>query len=318
MEYLAKKLSKSFKKKKLIKSIFFLIFGSLLSSFAINVFFTPIMLTMGGVSGIASIIYQLTGRGDFLPLGVLVALLNLPLLILGWLKVSWRFVYKSVIGSTFYSLFLTITEKPMMNWFNQYFNNPTINGKPDLLIFCIFGGILFGISMGLILRGGFTTGGTDIVAVILHRRFPSFSIGKFILLTDAIIVFSSLFFYINLEPNVIVVTMYSFIAMFLAGKFTDIALEGLQVAKVAYIISDHKEEISSLIFQQLDRGATSLKATGMYSNQDRGMLFCVLPNRQVPKLKELVYLVDPAAFVIVTEAREVLGEGFEKDTDYFE
>ncbi len=317
MDLLIEKLSKKGKRKRTIRSIFFLLIGSFLSAFAINVFFTPIMLTMGGISGIASIAYQLTGRGDFLPLGIWILILNLPLLILGWVKVGWRFVYKSIIGSTFYSLCLTLTEKPMGHWFNTYFNNPTVNGPPDLLIFCLFGGILFGISMGLILRAGFTTGGTDILAVILHRRFPSITIGKFILVTDALIVASSLFFYINFQANVMAITMYSFVALYLAGRFTDITLDGLEVIKVAYIISDKKQEIAAHIFEKLDRGATSLKAKGMYSKTDKGMLFCVLSNRQVPKLKEIVNIIDPKAFVIVTEAREVLGEGFEKDTEDF-
>lgn len=305
------------KHKKTLRSIFYLLAGSLLSAFAINVFFTPIMLTMGGVSGVASIIYQLTGKGDFLPLGVIVTLLNIPLLILGWRMVSWRFVYKSVIGSTVYSLCLLVTEKPMQHWFSLYFNKPTVNGNPDLLIFCLFGGILFGASMGLILRGGYTTGGTDIVAVIIHRRFPGFTIGKIILLADVLVILSSLFFYIGIQPNVLLITMYSFIALYLAAEFTDIALEGLEVSKVAYIISDKQEEIAQNIFDQLDRGATSLKAKGMYSDRERGMLFCVLSNRQVPRLKEFVKSIDPRAFVIVTEAREVLGEGFEKDTADF-
>lgn len=311
------KVLKKTKRKKVIRSIFFLLCGSLLSAFAINVFFTPIMLTMGGISGIASIIYQLTGRGDLLPLGIWVLILNIPLLILGWIKISWRFVYKSIIGSTFFSLCLAFTEKPMAHWFDTYFNKPTVNGAPDLLIFCLFGGILFGIAMGLILRTGFTTGGTDILVVILHRRFPSITIGKFILLTDALIVASSLFFYLHSQDNVLAITMYSFVALYLTGKFTDITLEGLEVTKVAYIISDKKPEIAAQIFEQLDRGATSLKAKGMFSNTDKGMLFCVLSNRQVPKLKEIVNMIDPKAFLIVTEAREVLGEGFEKDTEDF-
>ena len=304
----------------LIKNTFgaflILIFGSFLSAFAINIFFTPIMLTMGGISGVASIIYHLAPN-NFLPLGIIILILNIPLLILGWIKVSWRFVYKSVIGSIAYSVVLAITEKPMASWFEKYFNQATINGKPDLLIFCIFGGVLFGISMGLILRSGFTTGGTDILAVVIKQRYQSLTLGKILFLIDIIIVASSFFFYSDIQEDAIVITMYSFIAMFLTARFTDITLEGLQLSKVAYIISDHQTEIANEIFTQLDRGATSLKATGMYSRQERGMIFCVLSNRQVPLLKDIVKRIDPAAFVIVTEAREVLGEGFEPNTTDF-
>lgn len=310
-------LSKKAKMARSIRSICFLVFGSFVAAFSINVFFTPSMLTMGGLSGVGSIIYQLTGQGDFLPLGVIIAILNVPLLLWGWIRIGWKFVYKSIIGSTLYSLCIAITEKPMAQWFDKYFNNPIHGQTPDPLIFCLFGGILFGLSTGLILRGGYTTGGTDIIAVIVHRRFPNLSIGRVILMIDVGIVSSSLFFYFKIQPNVLVITMYSFIAMYLTGRFTDIALEGLQVSKVAYIISDKQDEISAQIFETLDRGATGLKARGMYSNTERDMLFCVLSARQVPKLKEFVKLIDPAAFIIVTDAREVLGEGFEKDSEYF-
>ncbi len=298
-------------------SIIFLILGSFLSAFAINVFYTPLMLTTGGVTGVASIIFQLTGRGDFLPLGIIIALLNIPLLILGWLKVSWRFVYKSIIGSACYSLAITLTEKPMANWFEKYINKSTLNGKPDLLIFCLFGGVMFGIAMGLILRSGYTTGGTDILAVIIHRRFPAISIGRVLLSLDFVIVISSLFFYQDLESDTFIITMYSFVAIWLTSKFTDITLEGLAVSRIAYIISDKKHEIAARIFVELDRGATSLQAKGMFSNQERGMVFCVMSSRQVPQLKAIVKDIDPAAFVIVTEAREVLGEGFEQDSHDF-
>ncbi|MGI6579293.1 MAG: YitT family protein [Saccharofermentanales bacterium] len=300
-----------------IRSVIFLIFGSFLAAFAINIFYTPLMLTTGGITGIGSIIFQLTGRGDFLPLGVIVAILNLPLLILGWIKVSWRFVYKSIIGSALYSFALTITEKPMVSWFEKYLNKPTLNGKPDLLIFCLFGGIIFGISLGLILRSGFTTGGTDIIAVIFHRKFPSISIGKIALMLDLIIVTSSLFFYQDLESDILIITMYSFVAMWLTSKFIDITLEGLEVSRIAYIISDKHHEIADEIFVKLDRGATGIQAKGMYSKKNRGMIFCVMPSRQLPELKKLVEAIDPDAFIIVSEAREVLGEGFEKESPDF-
>ena len=134
---------------------------------------------------------------------------------------------------------------------------------------------------------------------------------------DFVIVISSLFFYQDLESDTFIITMYSFVAIWLTSKFTDITLEGLAVSRIAYIISDKKHEIAARIFVELDRGATSLQAKGMFSNQERGMVFCVMSSRQVPQLKAIVKDIDPAAFVIVTEAREVLGEGFEQDSHDF-
>lgn len=291
--------------------LFYLIAGSFIGGIAINVFYVPIKLTMGGVSGIASIVFQLTGQGEFLGFGVLVALLNLPLLILGWVKIGFKFVWRSIVGTFVYSYAIDVSEPITSAWFSNYLDLPTSTGnRPDLMIFCLFGGILYGVSMGMILKGGYTTGGTDILGVIIHRKYQNISIGTILMALDFMVVVSTLFFYKDSTKNSIILAMYSFVAMWFTSKFTDVTLEGLDFSRTVYIISDHKEEIASAIFSELDRSATLIHADGMYTGESKNMIFCVVSSRQLPKLKKLVKEIDDSAFLVVSEAKEVQGEGW--------
>jgi uncharacterized membrane-anchored protein YitT (DUF2179 family) len=293
-----------------ILEIFLMLAGALISAFAVNIFFVPVKLTMGGVSGIASIIYQLTGKGDFLPFGVMVILLNIPLILLGWRKIGLRFVWRSLVGTVIYSLLIDLTGPTLTRWFDHYINRPLEGGGADPLIYCLFGGIIYGIGLGMIFRGGYTTGGTDILAVVVKRRLKSLSIGQFLMTLDAVIVLSSAIAYRNDTGPGILMAMYSFIAMYLTSKSIDILLEGFDYCRAAYIISEKSGEITDRILHQMIRGVTSLAGKGMYTGQPREVLLCVLSRKQIPELKTIVAEIDPNAFVIVVEAREVLGEGF--------
>ncbi|MDO5733665.1 MAG: YitT family protein [Eubacteriales bacterium] len=308
----------NYKTKRFWVGVFYLLAGSLLSAFALNIFFVPTMFTMGGVSGMASIIYQLTGQGDFLNFGTLVIILNIPLLILGLVKIGFSFVWRSIVGTFVYSLVLDLARPFTEGWFEQYLDIRMQSGnRPDPLIFALFGGILFGISMGLILRGGYTTGGTDVLAVVLHRRWPNLTIGNLLMMLDVLIVISTLFFYRDEGKHAILLAMYSFIAMWFTARFTDITISGLDFSRAVYIISEHKEEISQQVFKDLDRSVTLLPAKGMYTGKERDLLYCVVSSRQVPKLKAIVKDIDPRAFVVVHEVNEVVGEGFERDSADF-
>jgi uncharacterized membrane-anchored protein YitT (DUF2179 family) len=289
---------------------FLLLTGALIAAFAVNVFYVPVKLTMGGVSGIASIIYQLTGKGEFLPFGVMVILLNIPIALLGWKMVGRHFILRSLIGTVVYSLLIDLTAPMMNRWFVHYINRPLETGGADPLIYCLFGGILYGIGLGLIFRGGFTTGGTDILATAVKRWRKTLSLAQFLMILDALIVITSAIAYRNAEGPSILMAMYSFIAMYLTSKSMDILLEGFDYCRAAYIISQKSGEITKLLLEQLNRGVTSLAGHGMYTGQERDVLLCVLSRKQVPELKAIVSAIDPNAFVIVVEAREVVGEGF--------
>ncbi len=293
-----------------------LLIGSLIAAFAVNVFYVPVRLTMGGVSGIASIVYQLTGQGNFLSFGVLVILLNIPLLFLGWRMIDLRFILRSLLGTVSYSFFIDITAPALSDFYTRYINRPLANGGADPLIFCLFGGVLYGIGLGLIFRGNYTTGGTDILAIVIKRRIRMLSTSQFLMILDAIVVIASVIAYRDDGGPGILMAMYSFIAMYLTSKSMDVVLEGFDYCRAAYIISDKSELIADRIMVQLQRGVTTLHGRGMYTGRNKDVLLCVLSRKQVPDIKQIVGETDPDAFVIVVEAREVLGEGFGSGTDY--
>jgi uncharacterized membrane-anchored protein YitT (DUF2179 family) len=301
---------------RLIKAVVMLVTGSLVSAFALNVFFIPARLTMGGISGLVSIVYQLTEQGNFLPFGTMVILVNIPILLLGWLRISAGFVWRSIIGTLAYSLVIDITEPFMSGWYKYVFSGSSSGIVPDPLLFTLFGGILYGLGLGLIFRASYTTGGTDIIAVLLKRRIKHLSIGQFLLVIDATVVILTVFFYRNQNESAVLLAMYSFIAMYLTSKSIDIVLEGFDYTRTAYVISDHSEEIGHRIMNQLNRGVTALNGEGMYTGRSKKVLLCVLARKQIPLLKSIVLEIDPEAFVIVGEAREVLGEGFGSSSEF--
>lgn len=296
--------------RKLVRNGLYLLIGGFIAAFAVNVFFIPIRLTMGGISGVASIIFQLTGQGNFLSFGLLYLLLNIPVMLIGWRMISINFIRRSLVGSIVYSAMVDLSAPVLQDWFSTYINRPLAGGAPDPLIYCLFGGVLYGVGLGLVFRGGFTTGGTDILAAVIKRRRKTLSMGQFLLILDAIIILASVAAYHDDGGPAVLLAMYSFIAMYLTSKSVDVLLEGFDFIRTAYIISDQGPAIAERILQEMQRGVTLLKGKGMFTGQDRDILMCALSNKQVPDLKSVVSEIDPAAFVIVVEAREVLGEGF--------
>lgn len=285
--------------------------GAVLCAFAVNVFYVPIKLTMGGVSGLVSIIFQLTGRGEFLPFGVMVMIFNVPLLILGWRHLGKAFVVKSLIGTVLYSGAIDLTTVPFTRLYEVYINRPLEVGLPDPLIYCIFGGIVYGIGLGMIFRAGFTTGGTDILAKVIKKRHRTFSLGQFILMMDVIVVLCAAAAYATEPGPSVLLAMYSGISLYLTQQLTDLVIEGFGYTKTAVIISDRSAEIAVRIMEDLDRGVTGLHGQGMYTGTQKEILLCVLPQNQIMALKRLAKGIDPDAFMIVVDSREVLGEGFE-------
>ncbi len=285
--------------------------GSIACAFAVNVFYVPVRLTMGGVSGLVSIIFQLTGRGTFLPFGVMVMLFNIPLLILGLVNLGRRFVVNSIIGTILYSVAIDATAPAFTRLYDNYINRPLEVGLPDPLIYCIFGGIVYGVGLGMIFRAGYTTGGTDILAKVIKKRYRTFSLGQFILMLDIVVLLCAAIAYAREPGPSVLLAMYSAIALYLTAQVTDLVIEGFGYAKSAIIISDKSSEIAVRVMQDLDRGITGLHGQGMYTGAQKEVLLCVLPRNQILALKTLVKNIDPNAFMIVVDSREVLGEGFE-------
>ena len=175
----------------------------------------------------------------------------------------------------------------------------------DYILASIFGGVLAGIAMGMILWANATTGGTEMVAVLLQcRMFSHYSVAQIMQVLDGMIVIVGLYVF-GLRPS-----MYAIVAIFITSKVTDTILEGMKFSKAAYIITDHYQEIAKRVMEELERGVTGLAAQGMYSGEEKCVLYCVVSKKEIVMLKEVVHEIDKSAFVVVGDVREVHGEGF--------
>ncbi|MDE6875720.1 MAG: YitT family protein [Lachnospiraceae bacterium] len=270
-----------------------LVIGVFLIAASVNWVYDPAGMVTGGVTGIGISVKYLSGK--FLPVEIPVWLtnlaFNLPLLILAWKLLGKKFILRTLIATGLLSLFIYLI--PYIPVFEE-----------DALLACVFGGVIAGTGMGLVLATMSTTGGTDVLCMLLHVKLKHISVPRLLNIVDGIVVVTGVFvFGINKA-------LYAIISVYIVAKVSDGIMDGMKFAKMAYIISDHYEEISGRILNVIDRGVTGLSATGMYSNKDRKVLFCVVSKKEMVEVLEITHRIDPKAFVIVSDVREVMGEGF--------
>ena len=270
-----------------------IIVGTGLMSLAINSVFDAAGMVTGGFSGIAIIIKAWTKNliEGGIPLWVTNCVLNLPLFVIAWKVRGFSFIRRAILGEISLSVWLAI--QPVWN----------LAGN-DLLLSALYGGVIQGVGIGLVFLGGGTTGGTDMMAAIIQKFLKHYSIAQIMQVIDAMVVLVGMYVFGVHKA------LYAIIAVYLVTKVSDGLIEGLKFSKAAYIITGKPKEISDMIINDLDRGVTGINAKGMYSGQDKLMLFCVVNKKEIIMLKEKVDKIDPDAFVIVTDAREVHGEGF--------
>lgn len=270
-----------------------IIVGTGLMSLAINSVFDAAGMVTGGFSGIAIIIKAWTKNliEGGIPLWVTNCVLNLPLFVIAWKVRGFSFIKRAILGEISLSVWLAI--QPVWN----------LAGN-DLLLSALYGGVIQGVGIGLVFLGGGTTGGTDMMAAIIQKFLKHYSIAQIMQVIDAMVVLVGMYVFGVHKA------LYAIIAVYLVTKVSDGLIEGLKFSKAAYIITGKPKEISDMIINDLDRGVTGINAKGMYSGQDKLMLFCVVNKKEIIMLKEKVDKIDPDAFVIVTDAREVHGEGF--------
>ncbi len=262
--------------------------GSALMAFGLRSFYDPIGLVTGGVSGIAIIVRKLTGT---IPLGITNIILNIPLFIFGWRVFGLKHLWKTFYSTVMLSVWLTVL--------------PTFNlASNDYFLSAVFGGVLTGVGIGLVFFAGATTGGTDLLASLIQIRIPSYSVAQIMQIIDGVIVILGAFVF-GIEA-----ALYAIIAVYLVSKVSDSILEGMKFAKLIYIVSDKYVEISEYILNDLGRGVTSLNGNGIYSGEEKCVLLCVVSKREVIAVKNAITKIDKNAFVILCDAREVLGEGF--------
>ena len=267
-----------------------LVVGSFVMARSFTIFFVPNGIAPGGVTGIATLIHVVTGA----PVGIVAFLLNIPLFLLGWREGGKGFMLRTVAATVLVSIFIDYLPGGLV----------LAGGDHDVLLSTIYGGLLLGVGIGLVFRAGATTGGTDLAASLVHKKLPGLRVAWILFVIDICVVISSAL------VSDIRIALYSLGAIFLAAKMTDDVQVGVDSSKANYIISNHAEEIKELLLNKLDRGVTVLEAKGGYTDEVKKVLFCVTSSREVPRLKKLVAQIDPEAFVIVTAAAEVMGEGF--------
>lgn len=264
--------------------------ASLLYAVGFNWCYAPNHIGYGGVTGIAQII---NATLPWAPIGTVVILLNVPLFLLGW-----KFIGGKLLVSSLYSMLISSVAIDLLN--AVYVFQPM-----DEILATIYGGVIMGISLGVIFLYGATTGGTDVVARLLKLKVAWLPMGKLLLFIDLTVIVAVAAAFGNLHS-----ALYGVVALYISSKVMDMVLYGMDTAKVAYIVSDHHHAITQRIIQELDRGVTLLEGEGGWSGEDKRVLMCAFKQRQIVTLKHIVKEVDPAAFLIVCDAHEVLGEGF--------
>ncbi len=270
-----------------------IVLGTGLMALAIKCIFDPIGLVTGGFTGIAIIVKGFTE--DLVEGGIPLWLTNLALNVPVFL-VALCIKGKQFIGRTAAATFL------LSAWLYVIPEGNLVSG--DLLLASVFGGVLTGVGMGMIFLARATTGGTDMVAALIQHKLKHYSIAQIMQVLDGAIVLFGLYLF-GLKP-----ALYAIVAIFIVSKVSDGLMEGFKFSKAAFIITERAEDVAKAIMENMDRGVTGLRARGMYSGRDRMMLYCVVSKKEIVVLKELVLKMDRDAFVIVTDAREVLGEGF--------
>lgn len=274
--------------KRHIKNLFFIAIGAFIFSFGLNYFIIANQLAEGGFTGIALLLNYILGWSPSL----VILILNIPVFIIGWIKLGKNMMIYTIFGILFVSLFL---------WLTSGFHS-TLD---DLLLVALYAGVTIGLGLGIIFRFGGTSGGIDIIARLVQKYF-GISMGRTMFTFDATVITISAYF-LGLEK-----AMYTLIAVFLGARVIDLVQEGAYAAKAATIISDHAPEISAKIMNEMGRGATLLKGRGGYTGSDKEVLYCVINRTELTRLKNLIYSVDKKAFVVVSNVHDVLGEGFEK------
>lgn len=267
--------------------------GAIIFAFSVTMFTSPNNIAPGGMTGIATMLNFLFG----LPIGTLVFVMNIPLFIWGAIENGLGFLTKTIIGTAFVSIAIDVLT-PIV---------PAYQG--DTILAAIFGGILNGVGLGLIFYRGGSTGGADIVALNINKRMPHISTGTIILLVDLLTLIMAFFVYKSIESM-----LYAAVTIFIAIKVIDTISYGTSRGngKLMFIITNHYDEVSQSIMNDLERGVTLLDGEGAYSGEKKRVIMCAVRPQQVFKIQNAVKNVDQNAFIIVTTAGTIKGQGFAK------
>jgi uncharacterized membrane-anchored protein YitT (DUF2179 family) len=280
----------------------FILFGSFILAAGFVYFVTPHKIVPGGVYGIAIVVHYLTaGMFSFWPNGIPIGLfglvLNIPLTIAGIKILGPRFGVKTIVGFVLTSFFID-----GITYLRPDGNAPLVN---DVLLSSVFAGVLIGIGLGLIFKSRATSGGSDIIAMII-AKYTSLQLGKLMIYVDSVIVLMGLIAFKDWH-----IPLYSWVVIYITGRAIDMILEGSDYNKALLIISKRHQEIKNKILVDLERGGTLLRGEGMFTGEEKQIIYTVVSRREVAILQEYIGTIDPNAFITVMDAREILGEGFQ-------
>ena len=269
-----------------LKNDLLIVLGLLVAAAAYRLYLVPNQVVAGGFTGVGQLLNHLMGVG----VGTVNILLNVPLFLISMKSMGIKFGVRSLIAMVLLSLLID--------------HIPLPPATDDMMLAAVYGGAISGIGFGLILRGSATTGGTDMLASLLHRVVPVLKVSYAIFFFDGLVIIASAFAF---EPQA---AMYGLISTFLCNVLIDLVLEGPNSAHSYFIISDQSDAIAEKIMKEMDRGVTALEAMGMYSHTQKRVLLCVVGRFEAMRLRRIIFETDPHAFVIANKAKEVLGEGF--------
>lgn len=288
MENTKKKLKYKLIIKKYIYEIFQIAIGTFVMAVGTSLFLLPNKLSSGGFAGIATITYYLFNWN----MGTVILLLNIPFFLLAFIRIGKKFVFKSIIGTTFLSFFIDILDKvkPLTN---------------DKFLACIYGGIIIGIGTSIVLKAEGSTGGSDLVSYIIKSFKPGLLTSNLIVMFDSVVILLNVICFKKLE-----IGLYSAISIYLMGKIIDIVFEGIGFSKMVFIISKDYNKISNEIGSKVTRGVTGIYSKGMYTDKEKMMLMCIASRNEIIRIRQIANQIDSRAFIVITNVREVYGKGF--------
>lgn len=277
--------------KRIIKEGAGTLIGAAIMALGTSLFLLPNQLSTGGVAGIATIIYYFIK----IPMGTTILAFNIPLFIMAVYRLGKNFFTKSLVGTISFSIFIDIFDKlkPLTN---------------DRLLACIYGGIIIGFGTAIILKCNSSTGGSDLLSFIARSYKPNLRTSNIIIIIDTVIVFLNMLFFKEIE-----IGLYSAIAIYLMGKMIDIIFEGIYFTKLLIIVSDRNEEIARQIGEKIQRGTTGIFGKGMYTNENKLILMCAASRGDIARIKTIARELDRNSFIIIANAREVVGKGFKRE-----
>jgi uncharacterized membrane-anchored protein YitT (DUF2179 family) len=271
-----------------------IVVGSAVMAFAYNLFLIPHRIVPGGAGGVAMVLNHFFGT----PVGLVIVLINIPLFFIGIRVLGKNYGLKSLLG--------VAVSSAMIDGGSYVLHLKPATDNPILA--CIFGGVVLGAGLGLVFRGGGSTGGSDIVGQVINR-YSNLSTGSAILLVDAVVISAAGIAFGRFEA-----ALYGYVNLYLQSRAIDLVLEGLSYTRALFVVTERAPEIARAITLRLNRGATILPATGAYTNEPRDMVFCVMSKREVGRARDVAREIDPRAFIITTDVYEVHGEGFRTRT----